>query len=74
MAANPIDDAVRDAAFHLIEVVRSIPETDLLALDSDPHPPSSLSVLANDLERAIAAALREAPAEFVMVPAEPTEE
>ena len=43
-----------EAARDVIEAIRAIPEADLLALDDDPHPPSSLSVHADDLEAALA--------------------
>ena len=45
-----------EAARDVIEAIRAIPESSLLTLDFDPHPPSSLSVHADDLEAALASA------------------
>ena len=45
-----------EAARDVIEAIRAIPESSLLSLDFDPHPPSSLSVHADDLEAALASA------------------
>ncbi|YCT77642.1 hypothetical protein QV000_07220 [Stenotrophomonas maltophilia] len=48
-------DALGVAASEMLDLLRSIPEEELLALDCDPHPPSSLSEAAKTLEAALAA-------------------
>lgn len=42
-------EALKKAAKELTDAIMDIPETALLALDEDPHPPSWLSVLAERL-------------------------
>ena len=54
-AVDGWDDGVRKAAHALIDLIVSFDDRDLLALDADKHPPSSLSVLAADLREALAA-------------------
>lgn len=48
-------DALGVAASEMLDLLRSIPEEELLALDCDPHPPSSLSEAAKTLEAALTA-------------------
>ena len=52
MTSDPIE-VLRDAAQELVEAIRAIPEEKLLELDADPHPPSALSELADDLATAL---------------------
>ena len=54
-AVDGWDDGVRKAAHALIDLIVSFDDRNLLALDNDKHPPSSLSVLAADLREALAA-------------------
>ena len=53
--APPATSGLAEAARALLELIEGMDEADLLALDSDPHPPSSLSVAAADVRAALAA-------------------